>query len=123
VIGFGLKNGGLGCVEMTRDEPIPLWSLEGSQTNGSPVALVKCAGPSDQDGLYNFIAVRDDGTLEVYAYEHKSPIPQLRYETQLKSQVTGIDIGMVTNPLKQDIVISCHGGQIMTLSDPKGVQG
>lgn len=30
IIGFGLRGGGLGCLELTRDEPIPLWSLEAS---------------------------------------------------------------------------------------------
>lgn len=30
IVGYGLKNGGIGCVELTRDEPIILWSLEGS---------------------------------------------------------------------------------------------
>jgi hypothetical protein len=30
VVGYGLKNGGIGCIELTRDEPVVLWSLEGS---------------------------------------------------------------------------------------------
>lgn len=42
VVGFGLKNGGVGCLELTRDEPVILWYLEGAQTNGSTVSVVKC---------------------------------------------------------------------------------
>ena len=30
IVGYGLKNGGVGCIELTRDEPIIMWSLEGS---------------------------------------------------------------------------------------------
>jgi hypothetical protein len=30
VVGYGLKNGGIGCLELTRDEPVVMWSLEGS---------------------------------------------------------------------------------------------
>ncbi len=41
VLGFGLKNGGIGCIELTRDEPVILWMVEGTQTNGSSVAVVR----------------------------------------------------------------------------------
>lgn len=41
IVGYGLKNGGIGCIELTRDEPIIIWSLEGSQTNGSAASVVK----------------------------------------------------------------------------------
>ena len=81
-MGYGLKNGGIGCVELTRDEAMPIWSLEGSQTNGSPTAIIKAAGEGS-DGSYQFIVGRVDGTIEMYSYEHKSPIPTLLYESQV----------------------------------------
>jgi hypothetical protein len=100
VLAYGLKNGGIGCVELTRDEPIILWSLEGSQTNGSAVSLVKTCTlfTNEQAGFYNFIVVRDDGSLEIYSYEHKSPVPNLRFEIKLEESITGIDVGFITNP-------------------------
>jgi hypothetical protein len=30
IVGYGLRNGGIGCIELTRDEPVILWSLEGA---------------------------------------------------------------------------------------------
>lgn len=38
-----MKNGGIGCVELTRDEPVVMWTVEGFQTNGSSVAIIKAA--------------------------------------------------------------------------------
>jgi len=63
-----LKNGGIGCVELTRDEPIVMWSLEGSQTNGSAASIVKTCNLFNEEGHYNFIVARDDGTIEIYSY-------------------------------------------------------
>ena len=30
IVGYGLKNGGMGCLELTRDEGVLMWSLEGN---------------------------------------------------------------------------------------------
>jgi hypothetical protein len=97
-VGYGLKNGGIGCIELTRDEPIVLWSLEGSQTNGSAASIVKTCDILGEESFYNFIVARDDGTVEIYSYEHKSPIPILRFEIKLDESITGIDVGFITNP-------------------------
>ena len=97
IIGYGLKNGGIGCVELTRDEPIAMWSLEGSQTNGSGVSIVKTCNIFNEPGLYNLIVVRDDGSIEIYSYEHKNPVPILRFETKLNESITGVDVGFVTS--------------------------
>ncbi len=97
VIGYGLKNGGIGCVELTRDEPIAMWSLEGSQTNGSGVSIVKTCNIFNEPGFYNLIVVRDDGSIEIYSYEHKNPVPILRFEIKLNESITGVDVGFVTS--------------------------
>jgi hypothetical protein len=55
--------------------------------------------PNSQD-YYNFIVARDDGTIEVYTYEHKSPVPTLKFETKLDEAITGIDVGFITNASK-----------------------
>jgi hypothetical protein len=41
ILGYGLRNGGIGCLELTRDESVTIWSLEGTQTNGSSVSVVR----------------------------------------------------------------------------------
>lgn len=49
IVGYGLRNGGIGCLEMMRDEAAVMWCLEGAQTNGSAVAQVKCANIGSDD--------------------------------------------------------------------------
>ena len=29
IVGYGLRNGGIGCLELTRDESVVMWSIEG----------------------------------------------------------------------------------------------
>lgn len=112
-----MKNGGIGCVELTRDEPITIWSLEGSQTNGSPASNVKTCNLFHEEGFYNFIVSRDDGSLEIYSYEHKSPIPILRFETKIEDTLTGMDVGYITSASKQEILLSSYSGKILSLID------
>ncbi|CDW85212.1 bardet-biedl syndrome 7 protein [Stylonychia lemnae] len=121
IVGYGLKNGGIGCIELTRDEPIVLWSLEGSQTNGSAASIVKTCDILGEEGFHNFIVVRDDSSVEIYSYEHKSPIPILRFETKLDESITGIDVGFITNPQRQEILLSTYSGKIMSLVDKGGL--
>jgi len=94
-----------------------MWSLEGSQTNGSAASIVKTCNLFNEEGHYNFIVARDDGTIEIYSYEHKSPVPILRYETKLEEAITGIDVGHITNGIKQEILLSTYSGKIISLQD------
>jgi hypothetical protein len=79
-----------------------MWSLEGSQTNGSSVSIIKtCNLTTDQQSQqHELIVARDDGSVEIYTYEHKNPIPLLRFETKIAESITGFDIGYITNPSK-----------------------
>ena len=43
------------------------------------------------------MVARDDGSVEIYAYEHKSPVPILRFETKLQESITGLEAGFITN--------------------------
>jgi hypothetical protein len=81
---------------LTRDEPVIIWSLEGSQTNGSAVSVIKTFNLFN-DEYHSFIAARDDGTIEIYSYEHKSPVPILRFEIKIQESITSIDVGHITN--------------------------
>lgn len=114
IIGYGLKNGGIGCLELTRDEPVVMWSLEGSQTNGSSVSVVKTFN-FDGETAHSFIVARDDGTIEIYSYQHNSPVPILRFETKVTESITGIDIGFISSPARQEILVSTYSGKIMGL--------
>jgi len=116
IVGYGLKNGGIGCIELTRDEPLVIWSLEGSQTNGSAAAVIKTANLFEEEGFFNFIVARDDGSVEIYSYEHKSPVPTLRFETKIEEAITGLDVGFITQASQQEVLISTYSGKIMALT-------
>lgn len=60
---------------------------------------------------------RDDGSIEIYSYEHKSPVPIIRFEIKIEESITGIDVGHITNSAKQEILISTYSGKIMSLID------
>jgi hypothetical protein len=60
---------------------------------------------------------RDDGSIEVYSYEHKSPVPSIRYETKIEEAITGIDVGFITNTHRQEVLISTYSGKIISLMD------
>lgn len=99
---------------MTRDEPVIIWSLDGTQTNGSAVAVVKTFN-FHGESYHSMIIARDDGSIEIYSYEHQSPIPLLRFETKVSESITGIDVGYITNPNKQDIIATTYSGKIISL--------
>lgn len=40
---------------------------------------------------------RDDGSIEIYSYEHKSPVPMMRFETKINESITGIEVGYITS--------------------------
>lgn len=92
VIGYGLKNGTIGCVELTRGEPVVLWSLDGSQMNSSTVSVLTICKlfQEENEGFFNMIVGRDDGSIEVYSFEYRSPVATLRFETKVSESITGI---------------------------------
>lgn len=65
------------------------------------------------------IVARDDGLIEVYAYQHNSPYAVLCYQNQVKSTITGIDFGHITMANSNDIIVSCFDGKIIALVDSK----
>lgn len=68
------------------------------------------------------MAARDNGTIEIYSYEHGSPIPILRYDTRIQESITGIDIGFLTSPTRQEVLISTYSGKIMSLVEKNAVR-
>jgi hypothetical protein len=80
------------------------------------VAVVKtCNLASDANQYHAFILARDDGTVEIYSYDHKSPYPILRFETKIAESITGLDLGYISTPGKQEILITTYSGKVMIL--------
>ncbi len=72
--------------------------------------------------MHSFICARDDGSIEIYAYEHKSPYPILRFECKIPESITGLDVGFITTPGKMEVLISTYSGKILSLVDKTGKQ-
>ncbi len=49
------------------------------------------------ESSHSFIVARDDGSIEIYSYEHSSAVPILRFETKLTESITGLDIGFISS--------------------------
>lgn len=59
---------------------------------------------------------RDHGSIEVYQYEHKSPVALLLFETKVTESITGIDVGFVSSSAAKEVILSTYSGKIMALT-------
>ena len=127
IVAYGLRNGSIGLLELTRNEAVTLWSLESSQTNGSPVCAIKASiinpTPAEDEPLTSEVVVaRDDGSIEVCSYEENSVVPVLRFETKLEGEsITSIDIGAISVP-KGEIIVSCYSGKVFCFTPKEAMK-
>lgn len=63
---FGLKNGGIGALELTNDEAVVIWESDCSIEGKAAVTQLKVA--QLQDGVQNIIVTREDGLIEIFTY-------------------------------------------------------
>lgn len=130
MIGYGLKSGEVGVIELMRGQPNLLWSLDPKQISKcAPTRLVKTCNlhkknlttgnAEDDESSHDLIVARDNGVIEIYSYQEGNPFPTICFETQIQSTVTSIDVGYVTMANSKDILISCYDGKIMALVDSK----
>lgn len=107
---YGLKNGSIGAIELTKDEGIVLWEYDVMDSK-SAVAHIKCENFVDQ----NIILARDSGEIEVYSYSESSEA-ELVFETkEAHEAITGIAVGNITSPAKKEIIYSCYSGVIKSI--------
>ena len=52
---------------------------------------------NESETTHEVIVARDDGVIEIYSYQDRSQMPTLRFETKISEQVTGMDVGNITN--------------------------
>jgi hypothetical protein len=92
----------------------------------APVSIIKCCRLeknsanlkyNKDDKIYDLIVARDDGRIEIYSYVLGNVFPTLCFECQIKSTITGIDVGSVTISNSKDVLISCFDGKIISLVD------
>lgn len=69
--------------------------------------------------MSDLIVARNNGRIEIYSYDQESPFPQMCFESQIQSTITGIDFGNITMANSKDIILSCYDGQVLALIDSK----
>jgi hypothetical protein len=70
LIVFGTRNGGIGAIELTRDEAIVLWETESVFDTKSAVYHIKVAQLASVN--YNIVVTREDGLIEIFTYNQKN---------------------------------------------------
>lgn len=114
---YGLKNGGIGAIELTTDEAVVLWESDFSFEAKAASSQIKVA--QLQDNVNNIIVAREDGMIEVYTYtQSKEPVLVFEYR-EGNERITGITTGYVTSPKLPEILYSCYSGTIKSICDRK----
>ena len=73
---YGTLNGKLGLVKLEALEPSYRWDMLNERRHGG----ISCIATRDlsRDGLHDIIVARDDGVVEVYAFDDRDE-PRLKF--------------------------------------------
>ncbi len=120
---YGLQNGNIGAVELSRDEAVGLWELDCNQEeNKAPVSHLKVAQLKDNQPEC-CILVREDSYIEIYKFTPRQnqqvgvSQPALVFQTKDNETITGCVIGHVTSAARSEILFTCYSGAIKSLVD------
>ncbi|EEC13982.1 conserved hypothetical protein [Ixodes scapularis] len=91
----------------------PVWELEGSSGEGS----VTCLGNYDMtgDGIKDLLVGRNDGQIEVYAYNDVDE-PVLRFSYNCGESVTSVLGGVVSTAKYDEVIVTTFSGWVFGLS-------
>lgn len=67
----------------------------------------------------DLLVARNNGRIEIYSYDEDTQYPQMCFEKQIQSTITGIDFGNITMANSKDVILSCYDGQVLALIDTK----
>lgn len=115
---WGADNGWIGQIELLPNEPRVLWKLRDTSDDmsvrvGGVTSM--CSFDISRDGMNELVIGRDNGALEVFAFESHSLTPSLALSTSIQGSITGIDVGGLMNPAINEIFCSTYNGKIVLL--------
>jgi Bardet-Biedl syndrome 7 protein len=106
---WGGNTGSIGVVDLTRDEPIPLWTLDG-EGSISTIAMIDMNG----DGRNEIVVGRDDW-VEVYNIDQETheitPVTKVQANEGIMSMTVGKPRGV------PEVVISTFSGKVVGFAD------
>ena len=115
---YGTENGMVGQLLMDADEMRRGWVidpvLEGRRGKAGGVQGLH-AHDLTKDGVKDVLVGRDDGGVEVWAFD-TGPQPQLVFERSLQESITFIQGGMVTSPSFDEVVVTTYSGKLISFS-------
>ena len=104
---FGLKNGGLGALELTNQEAVVLWESECSLEGKAAVSHLKVA------------QLQEDGVIEIFTYtQRQEPVLVFEYK-EPDEQITGLTYGFITSPKVPEVIYTCYSGAIKSICERK----
>ncbi|XP_042887842.1 Bardet-Biedl syndrome 7 protein homolog isoform X1 [Penaeus japonicus] len=113
---YGTTDGKIGLVQLGRGSAAHRWVLEnGSGAIGTRLGGITCMDHHDitGDGVRDLLVGRDDGTIEVFAYEDGDESePTLRFSTACSESITGIQGAVVGNAGYDEILASSYTGWV-----------
>lgn len=109
---YGTTDGKIGLVQLGRGSAAHRWVLENSSGSvGTRQGGITCMDHHDitGDGVRDLLVGRDDGTIEVFAYEDGDESePTLRFSTACNESITGIQGAVVGNAGYDEILASTY---------------
>ncbi|KAK4304694.1 hypothetical protein Pmani_023378 [Petrolisthes manimaculis] len=112
---YGTSDGKIGLVQLGRGSAVHRWVSEGGSGTSGRVGGVTCMDHHDLtgDGVRELVVGREDGQLEVLAYEdgEEAP-PTLRFSMSCSESVTAVQGAVVGNTGYDEVVASTYTGWV-----------
>ncbi|XP_047495998.1 Bardet-Biedl syndrome 7 protein homolog [Penaeus chinensis] len=113
---YGTTDGKIGLVQLGRGSAAHRWVLENSSGSvGTRQGGITCMDHHDitGDGVRDLLVGRDDGSIEVFAYEDGDESePTLRFSTACNESITGVQGAVVGNAGYDEILASTYTGWV-----------
>ena len=93
--------------------------METANTNS--VTHVYVGSLIESDGSSELVIARDDGSVEVYAFQGTEK-PELRYNINFGESITGIGIGKISKTEFAEVLVSNFSGKVAGLIDAKSTE-
>uniref|UniRef100_UPI00359011B8 Bardet-Biedl syndrome 7 protein n=1 Tax=Myxine glutinosa TaxID=7769 RepID=UPI00359011B8 len=110
---YGTSDGKLGLVQVTPETGNHIWEITNEKRRGGILSL-DCFDILS-DGVKEVLVGRDDGSLEMYAFDSVGK-PTLKYEHVLAESVTSIQGGCVGKAGYNEIVASTYAGWVLGMT-------
>mmetsp|Transcript_38791 Transcript_38791/g.74315 ORF Transcript_38791/g.74315 Transcript_38791/m.74315 type:complete len:719 (+) Transcript_38791:332-2488(+) len=95
------------------------WKFEGDgATKLASVEAMDASIDLTEDGTNDLVLGRDNGSLEVYAFDesnHAAPL-KLLFKKALNESITTLGAGLITDAALEDVVVSTYSGKILAMS-------